>query len=215
MNFTKRCYPITIRSQEGERGNVHGVPIVFDTPTDIGGRFKEIIRTEAITDEMLKREIKLLANHNFDGLSMASTLIPLDRLGGMEIYKNGDQVEFDANLNLKRHDSNDFFLAIQDGNIRGMSFAFTVTGEEWADLDTDYPTRYITKIGEIAEISGVNWPAYKETSIGLRSVEATEIDSSVLDKAREDHFNKRNVESKATSELELEKLKAKYLYEVK
>lgn len=215
MSYLKRCYPIEIRALESERGNIHGVPIVFNTPTDIGGYFREIIRPTAITDEMLKREIKLLSNHNFDALSMASTLIPLDKLGGMEIYKNGEQVEFDANLNLKRHDSNDFYLAIQDGNIRGMSFAFTVTGEEWADLDTDYPTRYITKIGEIAEISGVNWPAYKETSIGLRSVEATENDSNVLEKARKDHLNTRNAENNATSELELEKLKAQYLYEVK
>lgn len=213
MSYVKRCYPINIRSQEGERGNIHGVPIVFNTPTDIGGYFREIIRPTAITDEMLKREIKLLSNHNFDGLSMASTLIPLDKLGGMEIYKNGEQVEFDANLNLKRNDSNDFYLAIQDGNIRGMSFAFTVTGEEWQDLDTDYPTRYITKIGEIAEISGVNFPAYKETSIGLRSVESTENDSIVLEKARKDHLNNRT--DNATSELELEKLKAQYLYEVK
>lgn len=41
MNSIKRCYPITIRSQEGERGNNHVVPIVFDTPTNISGRFKE------------------------------------------------------------------------------------------------------------------------------------------------------------------------------
>jgi HK97 family phage prohead protease len=211
----KRFYPMTIRSQEGAKGNIHGVPIVLEVPTDIGGKFKEIIRVNAISDELLKREIKLLSNHNFNGLSMASTLIPIDKLGGMEIYKKDKQIEFDANLNLQRNDSHDFYLAVQDGNIRGMSFAFTIEEDEWTDLDTDYPTRYINKIGDIVEISGVNFPAYPTTSIGLRSVESTESDSSVLEKARTDYLHKRNAENNATSELELEKLKAKYLYQVK
>lgn len=209
----KRYYPITIRSQEGDRGNVHGVPIVLNTPTDINGRFKEIIRDKAITDELLKREIKLLSNHNFSGLSMASTLIPLEKLGGMEIYKNGEQIEFDANLNLQRNDSHDFFLAIQDGNIRGMSFAFTIEEEEWADLDTDYPTRYINKIGDIAEISGVNWPAYPTTSIDARSLDSEETELRVLEKARAS-YNNRKAENDAASKLELEKLKAKFLYKI-
>lgn len=213
MEQVKRYYPITIRSQEGERGNIHGVPIVLETPTDINGRFKEIIRAKAITDELLKREIKLLSNHNFSGLAMANTLIPLDKKGGMEIYKNGKDIEFDANLNLERSDSKDFYLAVQDGTVRGMSFAFSIEDEEWTDLDTDYPTRYINKIGDILEISGVNWPAYPTTSIGARSLESAETDLEVLERARA-LYNTRNADNNATSELELEKLKAKFLYKI-
>ena len=52
-----------------------------------------------------------------------------------------------------------------------MSFAFLVDGDEWADLDSDYPKRTITHIAEIFEVSAVTFPAYEQTSISSRSME--------------------------------------------
>ena len=55
-----------------------------------------------------------------------------------------------------------------------MSFMFTVDGYEWENLETDHPTRRITKIGSIFEISCVTFPAYNSTSITARDAEALE-----------------------------------------
>lgn len=209
-----RSYPATVRAETKEdnkiedSGFIHGVPIVLEEPTDIGGMFREIVRSKAISDEILKREIKLFENHNTSGLAMASSLIPLNNLGGMKLTKKDNQIEMDALLNLKRTDSNNFYLAVRDGNVKGMSFAFRVEEDEWADLDTDYPTRYINKISYISEVSGVNSPAYKQTSIGVRSVTSSENDVSVLEKARSQFINKRSGEN-ATYKEELELLKIK------
>lgn len=210
--LVERSYPATVRSDENIAGKIKGVPIVLEQATDIGGMFKEVIRANAISKDLLKREIKLLKNHDLNSLSMASTLIPIDKLGGMDLVKKDDGIEMDALLNLERTDSKDFYLAVRDGNITGMSFMFHIKRETWEGLDTDYPTRYIDEIDEIVEVSGVNLPAYKQTSIGLRSVDAAETDSTVLEKARKDYSNKRSEETDTTSELELEKLKALYLY---
>ena len=49
-----------------------------------------------------------------------------------------------------------------------MSFAFFVDGDEWADLESDHPTRTIKSISRVLEVSAVTFPAYEQTSISAR-----------------------------------------------
>ena len=89
-----------------------------------------------------------------------------------------------SELNLLRSDANDFFLAVRDGDIDGMSFMFRVKAQEWSDLDTDYPKRRITEISFVQEVSGVNYPAYNGTSINARADSSRDSDKRVLEYAR-------------------------------
>lgn len=109
-----------------------------------------------------------------------------------------------ASVNRERSDANDLYIAIQDRDIDGMSFLFRVDADEWTGLDTDYPKRRITKIGYVQEVSAVNYPAYGGTTINARS----DSDSNLiaLENARA-----RYKKDKST-DVELEKLKAKYLF---
>ena len=75
--------------------------------------------------------------------------------------------------------------AVERGDISGMSFMFSIDGERWEDLESEHPTRFITKIGSVVEVSAVTWPAYADTSISARSNEALDSAKLVLDKARE------------------------------
>ena len=212
--IVKRNYTFTHRAETDKGdGYIRGVGAVFGQPTDIGGMFKEIIHKDAFKDVDLS-QVKGFFNHDLNSKALTSNLIPLEKLGGMEITITDDEVIIDQHLNLKRTDANDLYLGIEDGVFNGMSFMFGVAEEKWEGLDTDYPTRTIMKIDPVIEFSVVNYPAYKQTSIGLRSVESAESDSIVLEKARTDYLNKRNAENNATSELELEKLKAKFLYKI-
>lgn len=212
--IVKRNYTFTHRAETDKGdGYIRGVGAVFGQPTDIGGMFKEIIHKDAFKDVDLS-QVKGFFNHDLNSKALTSNLIPLEKLGGMEITITDDEVIIDQHLNLKRTDANDLYLGIEDGVFNGMSFMFGVAEEKWEGLDTDYPTRTILKIDPVIEFSVVNYPAYKQTSIGLRSVESAETDSIVLEKARKDYLNKRNAENNATSELELEKLKAKFLYKI-
>lgn len=211
MEYIKRNYPAEFRA-EGESGLIVGVPIVYDTPTDIGGYFQETICKGAISQDVIK-DVRFFWNHNVEEKAIARTIIPLDKLGGMELIPTDKGVEMKMNPNRKRSDVNDLCLAIEDGVINAMSFMFGVKEERWEDEDTDYPKRFITKIEPLIEVSAVNFPAYASTSINVaRGDLLTESDKAVIGKLRERRQAAAETEAKAKRELELLKIKAKYLY---
>lgn len=159
-------------------GNIVGVPIVFEQPTDIGGWFEETIARGAISEEVL-RDVAFFYNHDLNTKPLART-----RTDKLRFSIENDGVHMIANVNRERSDANDLYLAIKDGDIDGMSFMFRVEGEDWTDLDTDYPRRRITKIGYVQEVSAVNYPAYEGTSINARSDISLDSDKKALDNAR-------------------------------
>lgn len=210
MEFIKRNYPAEFRA-DSESGLIVGIPIVFDTPTDIGGWFQETIVKGAIEAESLS-DVALFFNHDLSGKKIARSIIPIDKKGGMDFSINDANVTMRANVNRQRTDANDLYLAVEDGVIDGMSFMFRVKEERWEDMDTDYPKRFITKIDPIIEVSAVNYPAYKSTSINVaRGDLATESDKDVLEKARAEQRAAADTVAKEKRELELLKLKYKYL----
>lgn len=168
-----------VRKSENENiGHITGVPIVFEQATDIGGWFEETIARGAISEDVL-RDVALFYNHDLNTKPLART-----RTGKLNLTIENDGVHMDAEVNLERSDSKDLYLAIQDGDIDGMSFMFRIEGEEWTDLDTDYPKRRITKIGYVQEVSAVNYPAYNGTSINARTNLSLDSDKNALDNAR-------------------------------
>lgn len=182
MEYIKRNYPAEFRANE-QTGIIEGVPIVFDTPTDIGGWFQETICKGAISKDIIK-DVRFFWNHNTDEKAIARTIIPLEKLGGMELIIEDDCVKMLANPNRKRTDANDLCLAIEDGVVNAMSFMFGVKEERWEDEDTDYPKRFITKIDPLIEVSAVNFPAYATTSINARGEAGTDNDRAVLERMR-------------------------------
>lgn len=197
MDYIKRNYHAEFRA-ESESGLIEGVPIVFDTPTDIGGWFQETICKGAISNDVIK-DVRFFWNHNIDEKAVARTIIPLDKLGGMELIPTDTGVNMRMNPNRKRSDVNDLCLAIEDGVINAMSFMFGVAEERWEDMDTDYPKRFITRIDPLIEVSAVNFPAYKSTSINVsRGDTATEIDRAALDKMRKERQAEREGSAAST-----------------
>lgn len=209
--FIKRNYPAEFRA-DGGSGLIVGTPVVFDTPTDIGGWFQETICKGAISKDVLK-DVRLFFNHDLNSKAICRSIIPLDKLGGMEFEITDEAIEMRANPNRKRTDANDLCLAVEDGVVSGMSFMFGVAEERWEDEDTDYPKRFITRIDPLVEVSAVNYPAYQSTTINVsRGDFAGESDRAALDKMREARRALRENNAKAQSELELLKLKYKILY---
>ena len=86
-----------------------------------------------------------------------------------------------------------------------MSFMFTIDGYEWENLESDHPTRRITSIGRIFEISAVTFPAYNSTSIEARSEEMLDSIKRELESARQ------GLKESPDGDL-LELAKAKYFY---
>lgn len=210
MDYIKRNYPATFRAQE-QSGLIEGLPIVFDTPTDIGGWFQETICKGAISKDVLK-DVRFFWNHNIDEKAIARSVIPIDKLGGMEFDITDEGVNMLMNPNRKRTDANDLCLAIEDGVINAMSFMFGVAEERWEDEDTDYPKRFITRIDPVIEVSAVNFPAYATTNIHARGDAGAETDRAALEKMRVARKALAETEAKNKRELELLKAKFNYLY---
>lgn len=62
--------------------------------------------------------------------------------------------------------------AIADGAIDGMSFQFRVVNDDW-DKTGDVPLRTIREV-ELFELGPVVWPAYPQTTVGVRAAEVAQ-----------------------------------------
>ena len=182
----KRSYQceVEVRAEDGESGSVlTGRPIVYNSRTDIG-YFDEIIEQGALDSADLT-DVRFLVNHNTDMIPLArsrrnngnSTMQLTPDLQGLSI-----RVNLDTENN---QDASALYSAVTRGDISGMSFMFSVTDEEWEDLDSDHPTRHIRSIGSVVEVSAVTFPAYDSTEIYARSKEALESARSAVETARQ------------------------------
>lgn len=190
-----------MRSQRDEEHGTYisGRPIVYGSIYD-NGLFKETIDRGALDDCDLK-DVKFLVNHDTNMIPLARSrnnnknstmqLSPCDE--GMDIRVN---LDIENNSVAKALNS-----AVEREDLSGMSFMFTIDGEEWEGLDSDYPTRHITKISKVFEVSAVTFPAYEDTTLTARS-------KSVLDNARSALDSAKN---KSDDTLELLKLKNQIL----
>ena len=207
LEFRSYNFDITSEKRDDGIGVLTGQPVVYNSETDIGGMFREIIDAGAL-DETDLRDVVFLVNHNDKMIPAARSR----RNNGnstmqMSINERGlylDKVELDIENN---SESRALYSAVDRGDLDGMSFRFSVTQERWEDLDTDYPTRHLEKIGKIVEVSAVTFPAYDATSIQARNADALENARVALDNAKKEA---RSLDSdKHNNELAL--LKAKTL----
>ena len=91
-----------------------------------------------------------------------------------------------------------------------------VSGAEWSDLESEMPTRRITKISRVFEVSAVNDGAYPQTSIYARSASALDNEKRALDNARAAALdNEKEERQKAQAALRLEIEKFLFLEEQK
>lgn len=205
----KRAYNFEVRAEDNDEGGaiITGRPIVYNSRTDIG-YFDEVIELGALDGADLT-DVRFLVNHNTDMIPLArsrrnngnSTMQLAVDMEGMTI-----SVKLDTENNA---DARSLYSAVKRGDITGMSFMFSVTDEEWEELDSDHPTRHIKSIGSVVEVSAVTWPAYDSTEINARGKEALDSARSMLESIRQ-----QSVESVETG-AELELAKAKFNFRSK
>lgn len=199
----QRSYNFEIRADGAENGvnTLKGTPIVYGTPTDIGGWFREVIEPGALDGANLK-DVPLLVNHNERMIPIARSRNNTPR-STMRLIPTAEGLNIEADIDTARNATAlELYSAVERGDLDGMSFKFSVADERWEDLDTDYPTRHIIRFDTIAEVSAVTFPAYAATSISAeRCKETLDNARSALDSARQ--------QSKASLDSELELLKQK------
>ena len=205
----KRSYSFDVLASETGDGEkiITGRPIVYNSRTNLG-EFDEIIDAGALDNADLT-DIRFLVNHD-------TSMIPLARSrrnngnSTMKLTPDADGLNLDfVKLDTENNsDARSLYSAVSRGDVTGMSFMFFVDGERWENLESDHPTRHITAISRVLEVSAVTWPAYDSTEIYARSEHsALENAKSVLEKARSEY----RATLVDTNELELLKEKTKIL----
>lgn len=171
MNREIRAFNFEVRAKNDEEHGAHleGRPIVYDARTDLGW-YDEIIERGALDGADLK-DVRFLVNHNTD-------MIPLARSRNnnsnstMQMAIDDDGMVIRVDLDVENNtEAKSLYSAVERGDLDGMSFMFAVDGDKWDDIESEHPTRTITKLAKVYEVSAVTFPAYEQTSISARGLD--------------------------------------------
>ena len=180
MEVVRRAFDANFETREDESGVITGRPVVLNSVTDLGW-FDEVIDSGALRNTDLS-DVRLCLNHDTSFVYARSRR---SAKSTMEIAVDAMGLTFSAGLDVEGSPkAQDLYAAVRRGDIDKMSFMFTIDGYEWENLESDHPTRHITSIGKIFEISAVTFPAYDSTSIEARDAEALESVKRDLERAR-------------------------------
>lgn len=183
----RRSYIFEVRAEEDEeKGNIlTGRPIVYESKTDIGGMFAEIIERGALEKTDLT-DVRFLVNHDVSKIPLARSRRNNEN-STMQLTVDEDGMGIRVTLDTENNsEARNLYSAVKRGDISGMSFMFGVRNEEWENLSSEYPTRHIKDISTVVEVSAVTFPAYDATSINARSKEALENARALVETKRQD-----------------------------
>jgi len=177
----RRAFPVTleVRAKKGATGvsTIEGYASVTESPYemwDMFGPYNEVLRVGAFAKTLAETpQVQLLLNHS--GLSMAYT-----QAGTLRLSEDSTGLHMEADVNTKRSDVSDMLLALEEGSVDEMSFAFRVTRQMWSP---DYDQRDIIEVDlHRGDVSVVNFGANPATSVG--AMRAADFDRLGDDDAR-------------------------------
>lgn len=150
---------------------VSGVAVVYNSPTDVCGMWTETIRPGAFRSTLSSNaDVLALYSHALERLLGRRSSGTLRLADG----DNGLQIEIDLP---DTTDGRDVAELVKRGDLKGMSFGFIATQQEW-DETTNPPTRTIIA-ADLFEVTVTADPQYDDTEIGLRDMERARQDRTI------------------------------------
>ncbi|RWN58748.1 HK97 family phage prohead protease [Mesorhizobium sp.] len=163
---------VQTRAADGKRTLI-GYAAVWNSDTTIGDYFVERIAPGAFS-KAIGGDILALYDHDM-GRVLGRTRSKTLRLSE---DNHGLKVEIDVP---DTSDGNDLWTLVERGDVAGMSFAFRATKQEW-DESGDMPHRTVLE-AELYEVTATANPAYPDTTLAARSLEAARLEA---ERARKD-----------------------------
>ena len=167
---------------------IEGHPAVYNQRANIGNWFYEVIERGAF-DSCDFDDVLFSVNHDLRKIPLARSRRN-NQNSTMQLNVDDTGLSVKADLDIEgNNEAKSLYSAVQRGDIDGMSFIFYVEEERWVDLDKDMPTRYISKVKRVREVSAVNFPAYEGTDINARDREALDNAKATLDNVRSNELD--------------------------
>lgn len=164
----RRFIPATeIRAEtEGESRRIAGYAALFNSRSQDLGGFTEVIAPGAFQTALERSDVRSLFNHDPNlvlGRMKAGTLKVTEDERGLRIENDLPDTQV----------ARDLLENMRLGNVDQMSFAFRVSreGQKWEERD-GMLLRTITEVDELFDVSPVTYPAYADTSVAVRSLDA-------------------------------------------
>ena len=149
--------PLTVAGK-----TIIGYAAVFNSPADIGGMWQEVIAPGAFADTLRDALNDPLALYSHETVR----LLGRRSAGTLRLSEDTKGLAIEIDLP-DTSDGRDVGVLIERGDLKGMSFGFSVTHDEW-DETLDPPRRTIHAV-ELREVTVCASPAYDDTELGLRS----------------------------------------------
>jgi HK97 family phage prohead protease len=155
-----------------------GRAIVYGSRTTIGNPltwgFYEELEPGAARDACAQDDVRFLQNHDPNLVLARSNA----GAGTMRLVDSSGGVGVDAEMGPTSY-ARDLAVCLERGDVTGMSFAFVVLEQRWETVEVEVEVdgrttkqtcdlRRLVKIG-LRDVAVVTYPAYDETSAGLRS----------------------------------------------
>lgn len=154
----------------GDSIGFKGEAIVFNTPAWIGSKrwgFWEQIAPEAVVETIANDDIRMLKNHNPD-LLLARTTNDTLRLDAQD-----NALAVDADMAPTTY-ARDLAILLERQDLTQMSFAFEDIEWTYTEAEDGNPLYTLTKI-RMFDVAPVTYPAYEDTTAGLRGIDVDEL----------------------------------------
>lgn len=182
QNRLFRFNELRIVEREGKKSLV-GYSAVFDSWSEVlGGWFREKILPGAFKNALSRSDPRCLFNHD------ANMILGRAKPGTLKVSEDSRGLSIECELP-KTSYASDVEESVRRGDVDGQSFSFTTKTDRWTfhDGEPGKPAdRELIEIGELYDVGPVVYPAYPDTSVGMRS---REVNRELLEAAKRMHAN--------------------------
>lgn len=158
---------VELRTDDASKESlIEGHALKFNKVTTIGEWFREEILPGAL-DEVLNDDVRALFNHDPNFVLARSK----DGKGTLKLEVDSEGLRYSyvtPNVSYAK----DLEENIRLGNVSQSSFGFSIDEQRWIERDGELPLRQIVKLKRLYDVSPVTYPAYQDTSVAKRSLDA-------------------------------------------
>lgn len=182
-----------VRAVKAEDGKttIRGYAAVFESLSDNLGGFREKIEPGAFKAALKKTDCRALINHD------ANLIIGRQSSGTLRLKEDKTGLFMEVDLPDTQY-ARDLAVSIERGDINQQSFGFRVKKDSWEEnRESGEITRTIIELEDLFDVSPVTFPAYPDTTVAKRSLEAFKTaetggkDNGATAETRKKHDEKR------------------------
>jgi uncharacterized protein len=154
---------IEIREDEDGNRTLSGYAVKWEKKSVVMGyyrKFREQFRQGAFTESLQKEDQRFLWSHD------TSKVLGRTKNNTLRLMEDSIGLRFELDLP-KTTLGNDTYETIKRGDVDGVSFGFSMIGEEIEEPDDDLMLRTVTK-AKLLEVSAVAFPAYPDSEVSAR-----------------------------------------------